>query len=254
MPGAELGLWICNPPEDWSVSRIQLLTSKILLVCQEICDIKRRQKPTSIGKTINYTIMDERQTNLNCTWDQGNNSSAKEGSDDKDGWDETYSFHSKECHHEPNNPYTPSHHAPSLPSLSPEPSESSLLLPGDRSPDPASRIMTSTPALLLYWAKKACITALSLSVHTRPSGPSARQKVLVETKKGSSESEEELGMREESLLETGERGGGPGVGGLHLELGGGTGMAIDKLGGAEEEWSPSGRGSPSPLQVQQRES
>ena len=44
-------------------------------------------------------------------------------------------------------------------------------------------------------------------------------------------------MREDSLLGMGERGGGPGVGGLRPERGGGTGMAIDKLGGAEEDCS-----------------
>ena len=96
--------------------------------------------------------------------------------------------------------------------------------------------------------KKACITAFSLLVHTKPSGPSARQNVLVATRKGLSESEEE------SSLVTGERGGGPEVGGLCPEPGGGMGMAIDRLGGAKEEQSQSGIGSPSPLQVQQRES
>ena len=43
--------------------------------------------------------MDEGQTNPNCTQEQDNNSSAKEGSSDEDGWDETYSSHSKQCHH-----------------------------------------------------------------------------------------------------------------------------------------------------------
>ena len=52
---------------------------------------------------------------------------------------------------------------------------------------------------------------------------------------------------------TGERGGGLGVGGLFPEPGRGMGMAMDKLGGAEEERSQSGIGSPFPLQVQQRE-
>ena len=69
------------------------------------------------------------------------------------------------------------------------------------------------------------------------------------TRKGSFESEEELGTREELSLVTGERGGGLGVGGLCPEPGGGMAMAIDRLGGAEEEWSQSGIGSPSPLQV-----
>ena len=59
-------------------------------------------------------------------------------------------------------------------------------------------------------------------------------------------------MMEESSLVMGERGGGPGVGGLHPVPGRGMEMAIDKLGGAEEEQSRSGLGSPSPLQVQQR--
>ena len=85
--------------------------------------------------------------------------------------------------------------------------------------------------------KKACITALSLLVHTRPSGPSTGQNVLTVTRKGSSKLEEELGTREESSLVMGERGGGPGVGSLCPEPGRGMGMAIDRLGGAEEEWS-----------------
>ena len=83
------------------------------------------------------------------------------------------------------------------------------------------------------------------------SGPSARQNVLIATGKGSSKSGEELRTREESLLVTGERGGGPGVGALCPEPDGGMGMAMDKLGEAEEEQSPSGIGCPSPLQVKQ---
>ena len=60
-------------------------------------------------------------------------------------------------------------------------------------------------------------------------------------------------MMEESSSEMGERGGGPGVGGLCPERGRGTGMVIDKEGGAEDDQTQSGIGSPSPLQVQQRE-
>ena len=63
------------------------------------------------------------------------------------------------------------------------------------------------------------------------------------------ESVEESGMMEESSSVMGERGGGPGVAGLCPERGGGMGMAIDKGGGAEEDCTPSGKGSPSPLQV-----
>ena len=47
------------------------------------------------------------------------------------------------------------------------------------------------------------------------------------------ESEEELGTKEDSLLLTGERGGGQGVPGLHPVQGGGIGMAIDREGGAK---------------------
>ena len=47
------------------------------------------------------------------------------------------------------------------------------------------------------------------------------------------ESFEESGTTEESSSVTGERGGGPGVAGLHPVRGGGMGMAIDKEGGAE---------------------
>ena len=124
-------VWLELPSFVTSVSRTHLLISKISHVCQEIHDIKRRQKLTTIGKTSNNTIMDEGQTNLNCTQEQDNNSSAKEGSGDEDGWDETYSSHSKQCHHEPNNPCIPSQHAQSLPSPSPVPSESTLSPPGD---------------------------------------------------------------------------------------------------------------------------
>ena len=61
-------------------------------------------------------------------------------------------------------------------------------------------------------------------------------------------------MMEESLLVMGERGGGPGVAGLRPMRGGGMGIAIDKEGGAEADRTRSGIGSPSPLQVQQRDS
>ena len=65
---------------------------------------------------------------------------------------------------------------------------------------------------------------------------------------------EELGMTEESSSVTGERGGGLGVAGLHPEQGGGMGMVTDREGGAKADRTPSGIGSPSPLQVQQRKS
>ena len=61
-------------------------------------------------------------------------------------------------------------------------------------------------------------------------------------------------MKEESLLLMGEGGGGPGVPNLRPVRGRGTGMAINREGGAEDEHNLSGIGSPSPLQVQQRES
>ena len=68
------------------------------------------------------------------------------------------------------------------------------------------------------------------------------------------ESEEESGTKEDLSLLTGERGGGPGVASLRPARGRGTGMAIDKEGGAEADCNRSGIGCPSPLQVQQRES
>ena len=43
------------------------------------------------------------------------------------------------------------------------------------------------------------------------------------------------------------------MGGLCPEPGGGMGMAMDKVGGAEADRTWSGRGSLFPLQVQQRE-
>ena len=98
-----------------SMSRIQLLTS-ISHICQEICDIKSRRRPQSNLANRNYvnTGLDKELTNPKHTLEQGNSSSAKEGSDDGDGWDGTYSSRSKLHPPEPNNPYIPSHHAPTL--------------------------------------------------------------------------------------------------------------------------------------------
>ena len=238
------------------MSRIQLLTSKISHICQEICDIKSARKPKSnlMQGTNTNTKKDEGQTDQNYTLELDNNSSANKGSDGEDGWDDTCSFHSKLCHHESNNLNNLSRHAPAPPSLNPAPSESILEPPGDLSPSPASKIVTVTPSLLSKLARKACSTALSSLVHTSPSGPCAAWNVHLPIQYGlGEESSEESGMMEESSSVTEERGGGPGVAGLRPEQGGGTGMAIDKEGGAEEDRTPSGRGSPFPLQVQQRE-
>ena len=73
-----------------SLSQICLLTSKISHVCQEICDIKKAKKPKSHLSKSNYTSTswDEGRTDLNYTLELDNNSSAKEGSDGGDGWDD----------------------------------------------------------------------------------------------------------------------------------------------------------------------
>ena len=239
------------------MSQIQLLTSKISHICQEIRDIKTQRRPQTNIAIRNYTNtgLAEGQTNQNYTREPDSSNSAKEGSDGVDGLGETYSSHSKLCHHEPNNPGTPSCHAPTPPSPNPAPSESTLEPPGDLSPSPASKIATETPSSPAKEEKKVCNAALSSSVHTSPSGPCAAWNVLLSTRNGlGEESEEESGMMEDSSLVTGERGGGLGVGGLRPMRGGGTGMAIDKLGGAEEERTLSGTGSPSPLQTQHKES
>ena len=128
------------------------------------------------------TLLDEGRTDLNYTQEPNNSSSAKEGSGDKDGWDDTCSFHSKLCHHEPNNLDTPSHHTPTPPSLSPVLSESILEPPGDLSPSPASRIVTETPSLPEKLERKACRAALSSSVHISPSSPCATWNVLLSEK------------------------------------------------------------------------
>ena len=173
----------------------------------------------------------------------------------RDSLGETYFSHSKLHHREPNNPDTPSRHAPTPPSPNPPPSESSLEPPGDLSTSPASKIATETPSSLAKEEKKACSAALSSSDHTSPSGPCTAWNVLLLMKNGlGEESVEELGMMEDLLLVMGERGGEPGVGGLRPVRGGGTGMAIDKLGGAEADRTRSGIGSPSPLQTQHKES
>ena len=155
------------------------------------------------------------QKDQNYTLERDSSNSAKEGSDDEDGWGGTCSSRSTPHPPEPNNPYIPSHHAPTPPSPNPPPSESIREPPGDLSPSPTSRIGTLTPSLLVLWERKACSTALSSSVHTSPSGPCAAWNVLLLTQNRlGEESEEESGMTEESSLVTGERGRGPGVAGL----------------------------------------
>ena len=132
------------------LSRIQFLTSKISHICQEIHDIKNRRKPqTNISiQNSTSTGLVEEQTNRNYTRAPDNNNFAKEGSGDEDGWGGTCSFHSKLCRCAPNSPNIPSHHAPSLTSLNPPPSESILEPPGDPSPSPTSRIATLSPSSL----------------------------------------------------------------------------------------------------------
>ena len=137
-------------------------------------------------------------------------------------------------HYVPMNPAIPTTHHIMLQFLPPQihpPSESIQEPPGDLSPSPASRIVTLIPSLLSKLAWKACNAALSSSVHTSPSGPCAAWNICLSTWNGLGEElVEELGMTEESSSVTGERGGGPGVGGLRPERGGGMGMAIDSEG------------------------
>src|SRR6202000_1183523 len=117
----------------------------------KIRDIKSAKKPKSNLLNPNYTItsLDEGQKDQNYTQELGSNNSAKEDTDDRDGWGGTYSAHSTLCPHEPNNPNNSSHHAPIPPSPNPLPSENILEPPGDLSPSPASRIGTSTPSSLV---------------------------------------------------------------------------------------------------------
>ena len=132
------------------LSRIQFLTSKISHICQEIRDIKEARKPKSnlLWGTSTSTNFDAAQINQTSTPEPDSSNSAKEGSDDEDGLGDTYSSRSTQYHHEPSNPYTPSHHAPTPPSLNPPPSESILEPPGDLSPSPTSRIATLSPSSL----------------------------------------------------------------------------------------------------------
>ena len=132
------------------LSRIQLLTSKISHICQEICDIKAGRRPQSNLLSQGYTStgLDEAQKDQNCTLEQGSSNFAKEGNDDEDGWGGTCSSRNIPHPPEPNNPYTPSHHAPFPPSPNPPLSESILEPPGDLSPSPTSRIVTLSPSLL----------------------------------------------------------------------------------------------------------
>ena len=157
------------------LSRIQLLTSKISHICQEIRDIKSRRRPQTNIAIRNYTNtgLVKEQTSQNYTREPDSSNFAKEGSDGVDGLGEIYSSHSKLRHREPNNPDTPSHHAPTPPSPNPAPSESNLEPPGDLSPSPASKIVTETPSSLSKVERKACSAALSSLVYISPSGPCA---------------------------------------------------------------------------------
>ena len=130
------------------LSQIQLLTSRIPHVCQEICDIKEAKKTRSnlLQRTYTSTHLDEVQTNQTNTQEPNSSSFAKEGSDDEGGLGDIYSSRSIQYHHEPSNPDNSSRHAPVPPSLNPLPVGSNLEPPGDLSPSPASKIGTSTPS------------------------------------------------------------------------------------------------------------
>ena len=205
IPWSELwvihGAWIiATPNKKQPVSQIQFLTSKMSHICQEICDIKSMRKPKSNSLSHNYTstLLDKGWKDQTSTQEPNSSSFAMEDNNDGDGLGDTYSSHSTQYHHEPNNLDIPSHHAPIPPSPSPVLSESILEPPGDLSPSPASRIVTETPSLLAKLEKKACSTALSSSVHTSPSGPCATWNVLLLTRNGLGEELlEELGMMED---------------------------------------------------------
>src|ERR1700743_137886 len=109
----------------------------------------RKVKSNLLWGTSTSTNSIEVQTNQMSTQEPDSSSSAKEGSGDEGGLGDTYSSRSTRYHHEPSNPYTPSHHAPVPPSLNPPPSESILEPPGDLSPSPTSRIATLSPSSLL---------------------------------------------------------------------------------------------------------
>ena len=132
------------------VSQIQLLTSKISHICQEIRDIKSARKPKSNSLPQNYanTFLDKGRKGQKNTQGPNSNCFATEGSDGGDDLGDTYSSRSTQHHHEPSNPNTPSRHAPSPPSPNPLPPESILEPPGDLSPSPASRIATLSPSSL----------------------------------------------------------------------------------------------------------
>src|ERR1700743_2419475 len=89
------------------LSRIQLLTSKISHICQEICDIKeaRKAKSNLLWGTSTSTNSVEAQTSTTSPQEQTTSSSAREDSSDEDDWGGTYSPHSTLCPHEPSNPY-----------------------------------------------------------------------------------------------------------------------------------------------------
>ena len=141
----ESPLW---PRSGRRLSRIQLLTSKISHICQEICDIKSTRKPksNSLSKGYTSTGIDEGRKDRKSTREPNSSSFATEDNDDGDGLDETYSSHSKQCHCEPSNLDIPSHHVLSPPSPSPGPSGSTPTPPANLSPSPTSRIGTVTPS------------------------------------------------------------------------------------------------------------
>ena len=66
------------------------------------------------------------KTSLNCTQELGSNNSAKEGNSDGDDWGDTYSSHSIQYHHEPNNPYNLSGVQPAVSDGAPDVRKSDL--------------------------------------------------------------------------------------------------------------------------------
>ena len=73
------------------LSRIQLLTSKISHICQEIRDIKnaKKPKPNSLSQNYTNTNLDEGRKDQTNIWEPNSSSFAMEGNDDGDGLGDT---------------------------------------------------------------------------------------------------------------------------------------------------------------------
>ena len=222
------------------MSQIQILTSKITQVCQDICDIKLRQLSITQSDKKTSDITSEILTNQSdCkdTWDSNKNGSGTLSRHDDCAEDGNNYIYRTPNHPKHGNWENPQHYDTYQPQLWPEPSEMPPMPLPYSDPSEASERSSSPLTSPSFLMKKDDIEPNAPLVYMeRPTD--LRSLCLAPAKKnGRAKLEEELEMREGTGLMRG-------VASPDQEFGGGTGIRE-----AQPDWSGSETKCPSTAKV-----